>query len=204
MEESNEEDNNQDCEVVDPFQALLVETRDLNHRLVEHLISKGYRLAAEAKHDLEEVNAYDIHRAMELTYTKPHTRERQDRLQKVSQAGQFFKYTFGSAILNSSDYLLALEQKDMLEEYEQLRKKRESILNYHNKIIPAATVTFEKKYNKWNTDDFYYAIKYKQGINIQQKEERVLTSTKKPKLKQIYEQFYKGRKRSTLSKESVK
>jgi hypothetical protein len=204
-EESNNEASNQHCEVVvDPFQALLVETRDLNHRLVDSLISKGYRLAAEAKRDLKEVGADEIHRSMELAYTEPHTRERQNRLQTIHQAGQFYRYTFGGAILNSSDYLLALERKDMLAEYENLKKKKESVLQYHDEIIPAAMIAFKRSYKKWSSQIFYYAVKYKQGIELRQGEEKVLKSASKSKLKEAYEKLYKGHKRSTVAKESVK
>ena len=201
---SADEDGLSEEDLVDPFQSLLKETRDLNHEVVERLVRKGYKLAVEAKRNLEEVNADDVQSAMELVYTEPHTRERQDQLQTVSRAGQFFKYTFGGDILNSSDFLIAMERKSMKKEYEKLKKRKQLVLSYHNDIVPAARLVFEKSYHKWTTQNFFHAIKYKQGIDVSCKEEKIVTSMKKPHLKKVYEEFYQGCKRSTLVKEGLK
>ena len=60
----------------------------------------------------------------QATATEPNTRERQDALEKVKSAGDFFRITLGGDIQNSSDMLFAFERRAMKKKAEKLEKMK--------------------------------------------------------------------------------
>lgn len=106
-------DGDVDCDA-DPYGALLSILEKDNHEACNELIEAGYNAAAvnNLRRSVRRVTAAQVI-GREATQTLPGTRERQDLLQTVQSAGQFFWFTMGGGAMNCADMLYAFERKRM-------------------------------------------------------------------------------------------
>ena len=98
-----------------------------NHEACNQLIEAGYNAAAvnNLRRSVRRVTAAQVI-GREATQTLPGTRERQDLLQTVHSAGQFFWFTMGGGAMNCSDMLYAFERKRMNLEAKSLITTRDA------------------------------------------------------------------------------
>jgi hypothetical protein len=117
-------DGDVDCGA-DPYGKLLSILEEDNHKACNQLIEAGYNTAAVNNfyRRVRRVTAAQVI-GREATQTLPATRERQDLLQTVQTAGQFFNFTMGGAAMNCSDMLYAFERKNMDAKAKRLIKIR--------------------------------------------------------------------------------
>jgi hypothetical protein len=91
----------------------------------------------------------------EAARTEPGTRERQDLLQQVTSAGQFFWFTMGGGAMNCTDMLYAFERKKMNKQAGTLKVRQQSC----EKFAPITEeyeelMETERPLNLWRNDDF--------------------------------------------------
>lgn len=126
--------------------------------------------------------------------TKPHTRERQDLLAKMSTAGQFFQITQGGGPLNCTDVLIARARKENQTQAEQLKKEKgDSVVGTEIAQLAKRVLDRDKPSKEWTVAEIRAVIRWKQGPrNVKQKFEN-LTKLKKEQLVSLYEDKYKNK-----------
>ena len=106
-----------------------------NHEIVEKLVSKGYKLATEARRFVNRITKEQVN-ARDALRTEPGTRERQDALAKARYSGDHFFIDGG--VMNSADLLIGKARQQMTQSAKMMQKGMFSLLTCmrDNPIVP--------------------------------------------------------------------
>ena len=182
------EDGHIDLEA-DPYGKLLEELEKQNTDACRALVSADYKKATVLERKIRRISAKQV-RGRNETRTLVNTRERQELLEGVATAGQFFRVTNGGGPMNSNDVLIAQARKQMTKDADKLQKQKERLTEYVALEVNAKTVIESQNGpNKWKVPELQTMLKWKMGLNAT-KDEKELVKLRKPILVQMWNKTY--------------
>ena len=156
-----ESQNGEINQAQDPLGMLLDEYERDNHEAAKWLIDNSYSTEPvnNLRRTVSRVTASQA-KSRNASRTEPNTRERQDLLEQVKSAGQFFTVTVGGGAMNSSDMLYAFARKEMKKEAIELRAKKEQIISFQeNKASYDGLLHEGRPQDSWRNNDYITYIR---------------------------------------------
>ena len=134
----------------------------LYREAVKFLKSQGYELAHLLERKIKTVSK-EQQEARTACLTMPNTKDRREKIKKVSHAGDWFRVTNGGDFLNCDDAIIVIEIKRLEAKKARLTKKKKATTDREGQIRKAHEVIADRgdRLKDWRNDDLKKMIKWK-------------------------------------------